>query len=124
MNLKIDTKEKFHEISVLEQQLTANMTEAAVKALSELLDLPVKNVIMSLDQVQAIDLSLAEALASVQASFYEQGASFVICGLQPSVQKTLDNAELLDIMNITPTLSEAWDIVQMEEVERELLNDF
>ena len=27
-------------------------------------------------------------------------------------------------MNITPSESEAWDIVQMEEIERELLNDF
>jgi hypothetical protein len=26
------------------------------------------------------------------------------------------------MMNVTPTESEAWDIVQMEEVERELLN--
>jgi hypothetical protein len=27
------------------------------------------------------------------------------------------------MMNITPTESEAWDILQMEEIERELLND-
>jgi len=26
-------------------------------------------------------------------------------------------------MNVTPTESEAWDIVQMEEIERELLGD-
>jgi hypothetical protein len=26
-------------------------------------------------------------------------------------------------MNTTPTESEAWDIVQMEEIERELLDD-
>ena len=36
----------------------------------------------------------------------------------------LDAAELLEIMNVTPTESEAWDIVQMEEIERELLSDF
>jgi hypothetical protein len=28
---------------------------------------------------------------------------------------------LLELMNVTPTESEAWDIVQMEEIERELL---
>ena len=27
--------------------------------------------------------------------------------------------ELIDTMNITPSESEAWDIVQMEEIERE-----
>jgi len=26
------------------------------------------------------------------------------------------------MMNITPTESEAWDIIQMEEIERELLD--
>jgi len=26
-------------------------------------------------------------------------------------------------MNVTPTESEAWDIVQMEEIERELMDD-
>jgi hypothetical protein len=29
----------------------------------------------------------------------------------------------LELMNVTPTESEAWDIVQMEEIERELLGD-
>jgi hypothetical protein len=27
------------------------------------------------------------------------------------------------MMNVTPTESEAWDIVQMEEIERELMDD-
>ncbi len=33
----------------------------------------------------------------------------------------LEENELLEVMNVTPTVSEAWDIVQMEEIERELL---
>jgi hypothetical protein len=36
----------------------------------------------------------------------------------------IQDADLIDTMNITPTESEAWDIVQMEEMEREMLNDF
>jgi hypothetical protein len=32
----------------------------------------------------------------------------------------LDEKELLELMNVTPTESEAWDIVQMEEIERDL----
>jgi len=31
--------------------------------------------------------------------------------------------DLLDYLNITPSESEAWDIVQMEEIERELLDN-
>ena len=35
----------------------------------------------------------------------------------------MDDLELLEVMNVTPSESEAWDIVQMEEIERELLGD-
>jgi hypothetical protein len=45
----------------------------------------------------------------------------VFCNLQPAVYDFLDKNELLEIMNVTPTESEAWDIVQMEEIERELM---
>jgi hypothetical protein len=39
------------------------------------------------------------------------------------VEEKLEELELLDLMNITPTESEAWDIVQMEEIERELMDN-
>ena len=59
----------------------------------------------------------------LQQRFYEQNRSFVICELQPSVENALDKEELLELLNSTPTESEAWDIVQMEEIERELLDN-
>ena len=47
----------------------------------------------------------------------------IMADLQPAVEGLLDKMELLEVMNVTPTESEAWDIVQMEEIERELLGD-
>jgi hypothetical protein len=41
--------------------------------------------------------------------------------MQKPVEEFFDQLELLDVLNFTPTESEAWDIVQMEEIERELL---
>ena len=49
--------------------------------------------------------------------------SFVICAVHPSILKMLQEKDLLDELNITPTESEAYDIVQMEEIERELLDN-
>jgi Trp operon repressor len=43
--------------------------------------------------------------------------------MQPLVEETFDKEELLELLNSTPTESEAWDIVQMEEIERELLDN-
>jgi anti-anti-sigma factor len=122
MQVKIDTKEKFHVITVSEATLSASMTVELEKSLLPYLQNVVKNVILVLSEVDNIEVEAAEKLVLIQQQFYENGASFVICGLQPAVENFLDKSELLEIMNVTPTESEAWDIVQMEEIERELLD--
>lgn len=123
MNFKMDTKEKFNEITISESHLSANMTAELEKMLIAILDNSVKNVVLNLEGVQQLDTEAANKLASVQQQFYEGSNSFVIYGIQPAVEHMLDEIGLLEQMNITPTQSEAWDIVQMEEIERELLDE-
>ncbi|MGE5106502.1 MAG: STAS domain-containing protein [Sphingobacteriales bacterium] len=123
MNVKIDTKEKFHVVTPKDETLSANMTAELTTRLLELLQNQVKNVVLSMKVVNVIEPAAAEDLLKTQQTFYENDASFVICELTEQVEKTLDELELLEIMNTTPTESEAWDIVQMEEIEREFLDD-
>ncbi len=66
-----------------------------------------------------IDIAAAEHLVSLQKRFYGSRASFVVCGLQPEIKETFERAGLFEELNCTPTESEAMDIVQMEEIERE-----
>jgi anti-anti-sigma regulatory factor len=124
MNVKIDTKEKFHEVSLQEEHFTANMTDDFGQMLSDLLKTAPGNVVLSMKQVCSTDEKAANALAGWQHRFYENNRSFVVCELQLGVEEALDKLELLEVMNVTPTLSEAWDIVQMEEIERELMDGF
>lgn len=119
MKVKIDTKEKFHVITVEDTELAANMTEELQKLLLPFVDKIPGNIILNLRNVQQINELIANAIASIQETFYDSNCSFVICNLQPEVETLLDAKELLELMNITPTESEAWDIVQMEEIERE-----
>ena len=121
MEVKINTKEKFHVITILDENLSANMTADISNKLLPLMQNVVKNIVLKMENVKTIDVEAAEAIAQVQQSFYEQNASFVICDLRKEVEDELDKRELLDILNVTPSESEAWDIVQMEEIERELL---
>jgi anti-anti-sigma factor len=123
MKVKTDTKEKFHAISVETTNLSANMAADLSKQLAELLQSSNRNVVLKLALVNAIDKEAAETLVKLQQKFYESNASFVICELTQEVETFLDNENLLELMNVTPTESEAWDIVQMEEIERELLGD-
>lgn len=121
MNFKIDTKEKFHVITLKDTVLTANMTEDLRKKLTEVTETHVKHIILNFKEVSGIDEKFAAFLGTLQAEAMEQQTSFVLCELQPTVKATLDQYDVLDILNWTPTESEAWDIVQMEEIERELL---
>ena len=121
MKVKIDTKEKMHVITLEEYKLTENMTGEVEKSFLKYLQESIQNLVVRMKNVKEIELSPANALVSVQQAFYETNHSLVFCELQPAVSDFLDKNELLEIMNVTPTESEAWDIVQMEEIERELM---
>jgi len=114
MQVKIDTKEKFHAITINESNLAANMTADLEQRLLPFLERDVKNVVLILKDTQNIEDAAAECLVRIQQSFYDAGSSFVICELTSEVEKNLESGGLLELMNVTPTESEAWDIVQME----------
>lgn len=122
MEFKIDTKEKFTVIQPLEPVINANMTVDLKQTCLDFLGKDVKNVILNLEKVREIDTDIAETILELQQSFYEGSASFVICAMQPQVNKIFEDEELDEMLNQTPTESEAWDILQMEEIERELLD--
>ena len=121
MNVKTDTKEKFSVITPDAAELTANMTEELSNMLLGYLQKDIPHVILKMSEVQQVEEKAAEALSVLQQQFYENNASMVICELQPAVEEQLDQLELLELLNVTPTESEAWDIVQMEMIEREIL---
>ena len=123
MNVKIDTKEKFTVITPIEANITANMTGELRDLLLESLDKPVPHVILNMKNVQSISKETGGEIVASQQQFYDKNCSFVVCELNKNVEAVLDEGEWLDLMNITPTESEAWDIVQMEEIERELMID-
>jgi anti-anti-sigma factor len=123
MLVKIDTREKFHVITLNSTKIAANMTAEIKDSLHPLLQTTVKNVVFNLKNIESVEPAAAESLASLQQYFYENNVSFVFCEIQKPVEDFLEERGLLEFMNTTPSESEAWDIVQMEEIERELMSD-
>ena len=119
MMVKIDTREKFHVITIHEDDLAANMTEQMDKVILTLLEDNVKNVILNMKDIKKVDSAAAGNLVKQHDTFYNANASFVVCELQPDVKKQLEYSGTLEKLNYTPTESEAMDMVQMEEIERE-----
>lgn len=122
MKFKIDTKEKFTVVTPIEPHFYDNVTADFNTLCETLLQKDIKNTILNMVNVTGIDDTSCDAVTQWQQRFYEANTSFVICEMTPEVEAIFDKLELTDVLNITPTESEAWDIVQMEEIERELLD--
>ncbi len=124
MNVKLDTKEKFTVITPTEPEISANMTGDMNEMFVSYLSKDIPHVVVNMEQVNSMDEKAVEMLAGLQQQFYENNTSFIVCALQKNVESLFEKKGLLDTMNITPSESEAWDIVQMEEIEREIMGDF
>ena len=122
MHYKIDTKEKFAVLSLLDPSLSSNLVPELNELIKNLGLTSPKNLVLNLGAVKDWDLSIMALLAQHQEVFYDNNTSFVLCSLSDELQNALDLTEFGEVMNLTPTESEAWDIVQMEEIERELLD--
>jgi anti-anti-sigma factor len=122
MEFKIDTKEKFFIIQPDLKEITAIMAEELVQRLQLLSENEPFNIILNLKEAVSIEDKAAAVLAAFRNDIYHNDHSFVVCALQQAVSERIESLGLEDAINITPTESEAWDIVQMDEMEREFLN--
>jgi len=124
MNFKIDTKEIFYVISLSETKLTANLAEELISFIAEKQKEEQKSLVVNMIEVTEIEDAAIDSLVLLHENLYADKHSFVLCGLSSEIKKIFGQKGLTEKINITPTESEAWDIVQMEEIERELDMDF
>lgn len=122
MNVKISTNAKFHAITIREPELAANMTEDLRNCLIPFLQHDVKNLVLIMKDIQKIDSAAAGELLQIRNRFYENRASLVLCELPSPVKRIFDLNEQFEGLQITPTFSEAADMVYLEEIEREMTN--
>lgn len=122
MHYKIDTKDKFTVLSLLDPNVSSNLVPELNDLIKKLGSTSPKNLVLNLDAVKDWDLNIMALLAQHQEVFYDNNTSLVLCCLSDDLQNALDLTEFGEVMNLTPTETEAWDIVQMEEIERELLD--
>ena len=122
MELKIDTKEKFQLLTPVGTSITAIIAAEIETICNKCLESTQKNMVLNLENVEEIAPDACQILTDLQQAFYDKSASFVMCCLNAKLEDAFDELGLLEVLNLTPTLSEASDIVMMEEIERELLD--
>lgn len=79
-----------------------------------------KNIVLDMSETRYCDSSGLSAVLVANRLCRDSNGSFVLCGLQKTVEKLISISQLDSVLKITPTLNEAVDLVYMEEVERDV----
>ena len=79
-----------------------------------------KNIIINMTSVRYCDSSGLSALLTGHRLCKEVQGSFILCGMQPSVEKLISISQLDNVLNIKPGLPESLDALFVDEIERNL----
>ena len=123
MKIKVDTKEKFQVLRPQLPELSVIMAEALSRLVTGAFGTEVKNAIIDLSGIDEADEQALVELATLHQLCQKNKASLVFFAVKPKVKTAMQGLDLIDVFQLTPTESEAWDMVQMDEIERELWGD-
>ncbi len=122
MNFKIDTREKFTIITPVSDFLSDSLTEEFLKLVQSFYEKQI-SLVINFKNVITTNEHFIKQIAALKNEFYSKNVSFILCELTLPVIAFINQLYMNEVLIITPTETEAWDIVQMEEIERELLSD-
>ncbi|MCF8293667.1 MAG: hypothetical protein K9I70_07635 [Chitinophagaceae bacterium] len=122
MKYKIDTKEHFDIITPLYAEFDSILSDQ----LNELVDDSRENarsLLIDFSQIETMTDENVRLLETLHNEMYNDNLSFVLCHMHVSCKKAVAENELEHLLNMVPTMIEAIDMINMEGLERELLNE-
>jgi anti-sigma B factor antagonist len=120
MSFEINQQEKHTVIKMNVEKLDSNVSPLLKSEFVVINSTGVKNIIIDLSETRYCDSSGLSAILVGNRLCKNSNGTFILVGLQPSVQKLVSISQLDTILKITPTMNEAVDLLFMEEIERSL----
>jgi anti-anti-sigma factor len=120
MNFEIEKKDNYAVVKVKVEKLDSQISPSLKSELVVLNADEFKNIIIDLADTRYCDSSGLSAILVANRLCKNSGGTFVLCSLQRSVSKLISISQLDTILNITPTLEEAVDLLAMESIEKDL----
>ena len=120
MIFSVNKEERYVAIQPEENNLTAAHAPALKTEFLLFKSDGFSNIICDLDKIGYVDSSGLSSFLVGQRICEESGGKFVLCNLNSSIMKLLELSQLDSIIEITPTLSEAVDLILLNELERDL----
>ncbi|GIU70022.1 MAG: hypothetical protein KatS3mg002_1258 [Candidatus Woesearchaeota archaeon] len=122
MSFEIEKKDKYTLIRSKVEKLDTTVSPLLKSELVVISNDGGRNIIIDLSHTRYCDSSGLSAILVGNRLCKNANGSFIVCGLQDSVKKLITISQLDTILNITPSFTEAEDMLFMEEVERDILN--
>lgn len=107
MNFQVDTKKGYSVVTATVDKLNASNAPELKSALLTINKNNVSNIIIDLTQTSYCDSSGLSAILSANRLCKNSGGEFILCGLQPNVQKMIEIAQLNRVLHIVDTQDEA-----------------
>ncbi len=124
MTLKFDTRETYMQIIPENSILDANMTENLMQSIQKNDHNGINNFIIDLSNCHKYEIEANEPLMELHDWVYNRmNGSIVFTNLNSEVFNKIKQERLHLSLNITPTLVEAVDIINMEVLERDILGE-
>ena len=123
MEFKIDTNDTYTLILPTAAGLDASMAASLRAKCLDLADEGSQNFVIDLSNAREADDAALEVFVSFHEECYEEERSLVFTGVVDGLLQRMKQARVHLTLNITPTIDEAIDMVNMEILERDLLND-
>lgn len=123
MQFKIDTKDSYTLITLSENVLNVKLAEILTRECINIRQNGRANIIIDLSSVSTIETDAIDQMLVMHEESYSNDDSLVFTGIHPSLLAGFKEKEADMILNIAPKLIEAIDIVNMEILERDLMNE-
>jgi len=120
MNINIEQKENYVIVALAIEKLGGVLSPELKSQFVNLNSQGNKNIILDLSATRYCDSSGLSAILVGNRLCKNSNGTFVIAGAQEMVMKLIVISQLNSILNLVPTVSEAIDFLNMEEVEREI----
>lgn len=122
-NFTINKQDKYTLLTIHVEKLDSRVSPALKSELVVINAGGEKNIIIDLSECRYCDSSGLSAILIGNRLCKNENGTFVLSGLQDSVSKLISISQLDSLLQITPTVDEAVQLLYMEEVERDLDED-
>lgn len=120
MKFSINKEERYVNIEPAEENLTSVFAPQLKTEFVLMNNEGYRNIICDLNKVKYVDSSGLSSFLVGDRVCNEKGGKFVLCNISESLEQLLSLSQLDSILNVTPSLSEAVDLVLLNELERDL----